>query len=55
MLNTYNSVYSQILQDTFNSSWNDFTILKRFMDYPLIIKIFIPIQLVLVLDIQMNH
>jgi hypothetical protein len=34
MLNTYNSVYSQILQDTFNSSWNDFTILKRFMDYP---------------------
>ena len=34
MLNTFNSVYSQILQDTFNSSWNDFTILKRFMDYP---------------------
>ena len=34
MLNTYNSIYSQILQETFNSSWNDFTSPKRFIDYP---------------------
>ncbi|MGE5633986.1 MAG: hypothetical protein ACM3VV_02025 [Deltaproteobacteria bacterium] len=34
MINTYNSVYSQILQDIFNSSWNGFTSPERFTDYP---------------------
>ncbi len=34
MINTYNSVYSQLLQDISNYSYNDITILKRFMDYP---------------------
>ena len=34
MLNTYNSIYSQILQDIFNSSWNDFSSPRRFTDYP---------------------
>jgi hypothetical protein len=34
IINTYNSVYSQLLQNIFNYSNNDITILKRFMDYP---------------------
>ncbi len=34
IINTYNSVYSQLLQNIFNYSNNDTTILKRFMDYP---------------------
>ena len=34
MLNTCNSVFSQILQDTFNSPWNDFTSPRKFTDYP---------------------
>ena len=34
MINTYNSVYSQLLQNISNYSSDDITILKRFMDYP---------------------
>ena len=34
MINTYNSVYSQLLQNISNYSSHDITILKRFMDYP---------------------
>jgi hypothetical protein len=34
MIDTYNSVYSQLLQDISNSSSDDITIPKRFMDYP---------------------
>jgi hypothetical protein len=34
IINTYNYVYSQLLQNIFNYSNNDITILKRFMDYP---------------------
>lgn len=30
IINMYNSVYSQILQDIYNFSWNDFTISGRF-------------------------
>jgi hypothetical protein len=33
MLNTCNSVYSQILQDIFNSSWNSFNSPERFTDH----------------------
>ncbi|HSF49477.1 MAG TPA: hypothetical protein VLA74_01845 [Nitrososphaeraceae archaeon] len=34
MINTYNSVYFQLLHGISNSSSDDFTIPKRFMDYP---------------------
>jgi hypothetical protein len=34
IINTYNSVYSQLLQNISNYSSDDITILKRFMDYP---------------------
>ena len=34
MINTYNSIYSQLLQNISNYSNDDITILKRFMDYP---------------------
>ena len=34
MINTYNSIYSQLLQNISNYSSDDITILKRFMDYP---------------------
>ena len=34
MLNTYNSIYSQLLQDISKYSSDDIPILKRFMDYP---------------------
>ena len=38
MINTYNSVYSQLFQDIFNYSSDDVTILKKFMNYPFDIK-----------------
>lgn len=34
IINTYNSVYSQLLQDISNTSSGDITIPKRFMNYP---------------------
>ena len=34
MINTYNSIYSQLLQNISNYSSDDIAILKRFMDYP---------------------
>lgn len=34
IINMYNSVYSQILHDIYNFSWNDFTISGRFTNYP---------------------
>jgi hypothetical protein len=38
MINTYHSIYSQILQDLTNSGDDDLTIPKRHTDYPLDIK-----------------
>lgn len=38
MINSYNSEYSNLLQNIFNSSWDDFTIPGRFTEYPFDIK-----------------
>ena len=38
MINSYNSEYSNLLQNIFNSSWEDFTIPGRFTEYPFDIK-----------------
>jgi hypothetical protein len=38
MINSYNSEYSNLLQNIFNSSWDDFTIPGRFTKYPFDIK-----------------
>jgi hypothetical protein len=34
IINSYSSEYSTLLENIFNSSWDDHTILERFTDYP---------------------